>query len=150
MNIKKYDEFKESILNDLSSKISGVYKNIKYVLFGNIVKSELKKYDIVPKKIDDKNYQFLNNDRVIAELKIDGMQWNKPLFKLTVYHYDSEMPNTKNLSCNKKFDKQEEQPYGIGVKSFFSTEAAINFLISYWSKYMTSGTNKNITHKIKL
>jgi hypothetical protein len=150
MNIKNFNSFKEGLLSNLSSGIGKSLQGLKLSLLGSKESNELKKWNISLKKISDTYFQFLHTGKVIAELKLDGHDLGSPVFKLTIYFYESEIENKKNLTLNKKFEGQEEQPYAKGVKSFYSTKTAIDFLISYWSKNTNSGKDKNPDYKINL
>ena len=148
MKILDFTSFNEGLLGNLSNKIDSTFNNIKVSLFGTKSRSDLKKWDIYSKKISDKYYKFYHDDRIIAELKVDGEKMNKPCFKLTIYYYDSEISNSRNLTMNQKFD-QHEEPYAKGSRLFFDTKSAIDYLIAFWSKKTNSGTHKNKDHKIK-
>lgn len=145
--ITNYNSYNENLLDKLSSKVSNSFKGI-FSKSENL--SLLKKYHIESKKISDTHFKFINKNRIIAELKIDGEEYNKPIFILSIYYYDSEIENKDNLSLKKKFEGQEEQPYGKGSKRFFTTDNAIKFLTEFWSLKTNSGRSKNKDYKIKL
>lgn len=151
MNIKKFNSFNENIIGDLSSKIGTTLSELKSKLFGSKQKNELNKFNIKPKKISNTYFQFLHNNRIISELKLDDQNVdNSPVFKLTIYYYDSEIKNVDDSSLKQKFENQKEQPYAKGSKKFFGTNQAVDFLISFWSKKTNSGRSKNSSYKINL
>jgi hypothetical protein len=150
MHIKNFDSFNEGLLGDFSSKLKKTFSGLKPFFSGSKESSKLKKWDISSKKISDTYFQFIHNNRVIAELKLVDNVFNRPTFGLTIYFYETEIENKKNLSLSKKFEGQEEQPYAKGSKKFFSVDEAIDYLIAYWSKNTNSGKAKNPEFKIKI
>jgi hypothetical protein len=150
MNIKNYKSFNEGLLGGLSSKVSKAFNKLKVIGgFGDGNSVKLKKWGISTKKVSETYYQIIHDNKIIAEVRVTGEGY-KPIFKLSIYFYDSEIENTKNLELNKKFDGQKEQPYGKASKDFYTTESAIDFLISFWSTKTNSGKSKNPQFKINL
>jgi len=147
--IKNFIIFNEGISNIFLSKANRILKNIKPKIF-NSDRSELKKFDISYRKISDTEYDFINKDRIIAKLKVDGEQYNDPIFKLTIFYYDSEIRNINNLKLNQKFKNQNEQPYAKGSKKFYNSESAIDMLVGFWSTKTNSGKIRNPDFRIKL
>lgn len=150
MNIKSYKSFNEGILGGLSSKIGKTLNKLKiFGGFGDGNNTKLKKWGISSKKISETYYQLLHGNKIIAEIRVIEEGY-KPVFKLSIYFYDSEIQNRDNLSLNKKFNGQSEQPYAKASKKFYTTESAIDFLISFWSSKTNSGKSKNTQFKINL
>ncbi len=148
--ILNFSSFNEGLLDNLSSGIKKTLQKSKFSFKKDESNPKLKKWGITFKKISDTNYQFEHNKRIIADLVVEGEEFNKPIFKLTIYFYQSEIDNVESLSLSKRFKDQEEQPYAKGSKKFFNTENAIEFLVSFWSKKTNSGRSKNSDYKIKL
>lgn len=150
--MKTYQSFNEELLSEFSNKIGSTLKNIKKsILPVKNTNPQLKKYDISFQKVSDIFYKFLHNQRVIAELRLEGDdKFGMPSFKLTIYFYESEIPNKENLSLNKKFENQKEQPYAKGSKLVSNTDKAIDILTHFWSTKTNSGRSKNNDFKINL
>lgn len=146
-HIKNFSSFKESILGDLKSKISG-FKNI-FKPDDEQTTSKLRKYKISYKRKSDFHYYFIHDKRVIGELYQKGMHLGRPLFKLDIYLYNSECPS-KIQRVEKEFGGQIEQPYGKMSEGFYNTENAIDYLVRFWSTKTNSGKELNDDLKIKI
>lgn len=150
MSIKNYKSFNEGALSGLSSKIGNTLNKLRiFGGFGDSNNTKLKKWGISTKKISETYCQLIHDNKVIAEVRVTDEGY-KPVFKLSIYFYDSEVENTNNLKLDKKFNNQEEQPYGKASKSFYTIESAVDFLISFWSTKTNSGKSKNSKFKINL
>lgn len=150
--MKTYQVFNEEILSNLGNKLNNGIKSLKKKIFPvKTTNPDLKKYEISFQKVSDIFYKFLHNERVIAELRLEGdNEYGMPSFRLTIYFYESEIVNKEKLSLNKKFENQKEQPYAKGSKIVSNTEKAIDTLIHFWSTKTTSGRSKNNDFKIKI
>jgi len=149
-NVKSYDEFNESILGNLSSKVSNAFGNLKTKFFGTESSKLLSKYNIKAKKINNMHHEFIHNNRIIGELKtIDSSS-----FELTIYMYESELPSNGKINStiqqDPRFKSQKEKPYNKGRSKSVSVERAVEHLIKWWKKNAKSGKalNKDLHQKI--
>lgn len=144
-----YIQYKENMLADIGNKIKNKIGSVKSK-FSDNNKKNLNLYKISYRKISDQKYEFLHDNKIISIIKLSGDYMGSPVFKLTIFFYNSEIPNTKNLSLKTKFENQSEQPYAKGSKNFFNTENALEFLIEFWSTKTNSGRLLNKNFKLKI
>lgn len=150
MYLKSYKSYNEGLLNGVSSKFGNLFKSLKPInRFTNANNRKLSSWNISSKKVSDTYYQLLHSNRIIGEVRVTD-EGNKPVFKLSIYFYNTEIENINNISLDKKFTGQKEQPYGKASRKFYTVESALDFLISFWSTKTKSGKSKNPDFKINL
>jgi hypothetical protein len=127
--------------------------NIKKLLKGNSsVEDALEEYNIETQKIDNYNYKYYHNGRLVARIfqpdGEEGSEMNKPVFKLYFYLYDKEIPNNKNWKMkqldpdedtSKELSKQPEKPYYKLAKKSFSIDWLIQSFYEAWATKTISG-----------
>ncbi len=161
-HISDFDRFDEGFKDFIKSVGKGVNKLLKkgVDLFRSNAGLEgaLKEYDIEVEKIDNYTYKFYHADRLIARIfqpeGDEGDEMNRPVFKLYIYLYETEVKKTKNYSMKdadpdkeigNELGRQGQKPYFKLAKRSFNIEWLVQVLYEWWATKTKSGresTNK--------
>lgn len=150
--LNNFDKFNEG-------KISNFFKKtIKFFAGNKSVSDALDEYDIETRKIDNYEYMFYHKNRLIARVfqpeGDEGETMNRPVFKIFIYLYESEIKNKNNWmmktldpdkEINGELRAQKETPYFKLAKKAFAIEWLVQAFYEFWAAKTKSGratTNK--------
>ena len=168
-NIETYNQFSEGIISSFKSGVSSLKDKITKSSFHKTeYQKELKTYELKLKQISEfiiniyyVGYEF-NDDGVtksrersnllVGKIELDHENSKStPIWILTVYFYDSEVPkDDKKYKSIDEIDDQYEQPYAKGTMKFnVNSDNAVRAFWKWWSSKTKSGKLKNPQFRVK-
>lgn len=141
-NIKtfeSFDDFRKKVKNFFSNDVKTEYSK------------DLKQYDLKLKSdVDKKSIEISHSGILVGRVDLSDKSKTYPIWKLTVYYYESEIKSDKLYKKPTEIPGQNEQPYAKSEKDFPSdSDQAIRAFWKWWSVSTKSGRDNNPKFKVK-
>lgn len=153
-HLTQFDKFNEEYRRQ-GRKHRFLHKVVKLLKGNASLDDALEEYDIDTEKINNYEYKFYHNDRLIARIfqpeGDEGEEMNRPVFKVYLYLYEKEIKNKKNWKMkildpekeiNDELRGQKERPYFKLAKKAFEIEWLVQAFYEFWAAKTKSGRAK--------
>jgi len=158
-HVRGYDEFNEGFRDAMEWVGRKVNKAIGKLgsLFTDEtdLKRAMGEYEIEERKVDNFTYEFFHKGRMVARIfqpdGDDGDEMGRPVFKIYIYLYASEVANTKNYKMReadpdreikRRIERQSEKPYFKLQKKSFTVSWLVQTFYEWWATKTKSGRAK--------
>lgn len=138
LKLESFDSFRKRVKNFFTNDVKTEYSK------------DLNQYDLKIKLNVDNSISISHNDNIVGQVNLSDKSKTYPIWKLTVYYYESEIKSDKSYKKPDEIPGQNDQPYAKSEKEFASdSDQAIRAFWKWWSVSTKSGRDNNPKFKVK-
>jgi hypothetical protein len=158
-HVRGFDEYNEGFRDAMEwvgRKVNKVLGKIGSIFVDETDRRRaLGEYEIEERKVDNYTYEFFHKNKMVARIfqpeGDEGDEMGRPVFKIYIYLYESEVPNTKNYKMResdpdkeirRRIERQSEKPYFKLQKRSFTISWLVQTFYEWWATKSKSGRSR--------
>jgi hypothetical protein len=158
-HVRGFDEYNEGFRDAMEwvgRKVNKVLGKIGSIFVDETDRRRaLGEYEIEERRVDNYTYEFFHKNKMVARIfqpeGDEGDEMGRPVFKIYIYLYESEVPNTKNYKMResdpdkeirRRIERQSEKPYFKLQKRSFTISWLVQTFYEWWATKSKSGRSR--------
>jgi hypothetical protein len=158
-HVRGFDEYNEGFrdaMDWVGRKVNKVLGKIGSIFVDETDRRRaLGEYEIEERRVDNYTYEFFHKNKMVARIfqpeGDEGDEMGRPVFKIYIYLYESEVPNTKNYKMResdpdkeimRRIERQSEKPYFKLQKRSFTISWLVQTFYEWWATKSKSGRSR--------